>query len=156
MLGTLALVPMRKEQGQSREAPPLGLAGTDELVDDDLCPIAEIAELAFPNRQAMRFGRGESVFESHDRFLRQHRARHGERRLAGGEMLQRDVPNARGLVMQHRIPVEVCTAPAVLAGEAYRIPLLEEARIRESLGTAPIEGEIAGHHALASLHDGEH
>src|SRR5882762_1848798 len=132
MLGTLALVAVRKEQGQSREAPPLGLAGADELIDDDLCPIAEIAELAFPNRQAMRFGRGESVFESHDRFFRQHRVRYGERRLAGGKMLQRDVPESRGLVMQHRMPVEERTAPAVLAGEAYRIPLLNEARIGES------------------------
>src|SRR6266849_5825913 len=105
MLGTLALVPMRKEQGQSREAPPLGLAGTDELIDDDLCPIAEIAELAFPNRQAMRFRRGESIFESHDRFFRQHGVGYRERRLAGGKMLQRNIPVSRGLVMQHRMPV---------------------------------------------------
>ncbi len=156
MLGTLALVPMRKEQGQSREAPPLGLAGTDELVDDDLCPIAEIAELAFPNRQAMRFGRGESVFESHDRFFRQYRVRYRERRLAGGKMLQRDVSAPGGLVVQHGMPVEESAAPAVLAGEAHRIPLLEEARIREILGTTPIESEIARHHALTCLHDGEH
>src|SRR6267154_3311899 len=114
MLGTLALVPMRKEQGQSREAPPLGLAGTDELVDDDLCPIAKIAELAFPNRQAMRFRRGESVLESNDRFLRQHRVRHRERRLAGGTMLQRDVPSSGGLVVQHCVPVKERAAPAVL------------------------------------------
>src|SRR6202011_74999 len=143
MLGTLALVPVRKEQGQSRETPPLGLAGTDELIDDDLCPIAKIAELAFPNRQAMRFRRGESVFESHDRFFRQYRVRYRERRLAGGKMLQRDVSAPGGLIMQHCVPVKESTAPAILAGEAYRITLLEKARIREILGTTPIESEIA-------------
>src|ERR1700730_6327448 len=156
MLGALALVPMRKEQGQSREAAPLGLAGTDELVDDDLCPIAKIAELAFPNRQAMRFRRGESVFESHHRLFRQHRVRYRERRLGGGKVLQRDVPSSGGLVAQHCMTVEERAAPAILAGEAYRIPLLEEARIREILGTTPTESQIARHHALASLHDGEH
>src|ERR1700692_3292279 len=148
MLGALALVSMRQEQGQPREAPPLGLAGTDELVDDDLCPIAKIAELAFPNRQAMRFRRGESIFESHHRFFRQYRVRHRERRLAGGKMLQRDVSAPAGLVMQHCMPVEESTAPAILAGEAYRVPFLEKARIGEILGTTPIESEIARHHAL--------
>src|ERR1700687_150419 len=142
MLGALALVPVRKEQGQSREAAPLGLAGTDELIDDDLCPVAKIAELAFPNRKAMRFRRGESVFESHDRFFGQYRVRHRERRLAGGKMLQRDVSAPGGLVMQHCMSVEESTAPAILAGEAYRIPLLEEARIGEIFGTTPIESEI--------------
>src|SRR6266403_1539694 len=147
MLGALTLVPVRKEQGESRKAPPLGFAGTDELIDDDLRPVAEIAELAFPNRQAMRFGRGESVFESHDRLFRQYRVRYRERRLVGGKMLQRDVPASRGLVVQHGMPVEESAAPAVLSGEAHRIPILNQARIRESLGTTPVEGEIARHHA---------
>src|ERR1700722_6874250 len=145
MLGALALVPVRQEQGQSRETPPLGFAGADELIDDDLCAIAKIAELAFPNRQAMRFGRGESVFESHDRFFRQHRVRDRERRLAGGKMLQRYVPASRDLVVQHGMPVEESSAPAILAGEPHRIALLDEARIGKILRTTPIESEIARH-----------
>src|SRR5882757_4254448 len=133
MLGALTLVPVRKEQGESRKAPPLGFAGTDELIDDHLCPVAEIAELAFPNRQAMRLGRGESVFESHDRLFRQHRVRYRERRLTGGKMLQRHVAASRGLVVQYCVPVEESTAPAILPGEPYRVSLLDETGIRQIL-----------------------
>jgi len=60
MLGALTLVSMRKEQRESRETTPLGFARTDELIDDDLRAVAEIAELALPNRQAMRLRGGES------------------------------------------------------------------------------------------------
>src|ERR1700675_2308808 len=105
---------------------------------DCLGPVAKNPELAFPNRQAMRFGRGESVFESHDRLFRQYRVRYRERRLAGGKMWQRTVSPPGGLVTQHCMPVEESAAPAILAGEASRIPLLEEARVREILGTTPI------------------
>src|SRR5436305_15108458 len=99
MFGALALVAVRKEQRQARETAPFGFAGADELIDDDLRSIAEVTELAFPNGQAVRFGGGEAVFETHHRFFRQHRVRRRNRRLAGGEMLQRYAPLTRALVL---------------------------------------------------------
>src|SRR5258708_25685334 len=46
---TLAFVAMRQEQGDAGHAAPLGFPRADELVDDDLRTVAEIAELALPN-----------------------------------------------------------------------------------------------------------
>src|ERR1700738_2507070 len=98
MLGTLTFISMRQKQSKPRQTAPLGFAGADELIDDDLCPVAEIAELTLPNRQAMRLGRRESVFESHDRLLGQYRVGHRERGLVGSQVLQRHVAPPRDLV----------------------------------------------------------
>ena len=48
VLRTLALVAMRQEQREARQPAPLRLARADELIDDDLRAIAEIAELRLP------------------------------------------------------------------------------------------------------------
>ena len=48
MFRTLAFVAVRQQQHESAQAIPLRFAGTDELIDDDLRAVGEIAELAFP------------------------------------------------------------------------------------------------------------
>src|SRR5262249_53570072 len=64
MLGALAFIAMRKEHHQAGEQPPLVFAGDDELVDDDLGSVREIAELGFPEREAVRIVAAESVLEA--------------------------------------------------------------------------------------------
>ena len=54
VLGALALVAMREQQHQPRRLVPLDLGGGQELVDDDLGPVYEIAELSFPGHQGVR------------------------------------------------------------------------------------------------------
>src|SRR4051794_35593289 len=54
MLGTLALIPMRKKHHEPAHALPLALGARDELVDDDLRAVGEIAELRFPDGQSLR------------------------------------------------------------------------------------------------------
>ena len=71
MFGTLPFVAMWQEQGQAAEPSPLRLAGTDELVDDNLRAVREVTELAFPDRQGSGLGRGVTVFERHDRLFGQ-------------------------------------------------------------------------------------
>ena len=104
----------------------------------------------------MRCGRRESVFEAHHRLLGQHRIGHGEGGLAGGQMLQGDEATPRGLVVQHRMSMEEGASAAILAGQPHRIALLNQAGIGEIFGAAPIEREVARHHALARPHDGQH
>src|SRR5687768_7089273 len=106
MLRALPLVTMRQEQRQTAQTAPLRFAGTDELVDDDLSAVGEVAELAFPESQAIGLGRRKSVLETHDRFFRQQRIDHGEVGLTGCEMLERDVRLAAVLVVPDRMTVE--------------------------------------------------
>jgi hypothetical protein len=53
MLRAATLIAMGKEEGQSRRLSPLGKARDDELVDDDLRPVDEIAELCLPAHQRL-------------------------------------------------------------------------------------------------------
>jgi len=43
---------------------PLGLAGRDELVDDALGGVVEVAELRLPAHQRVRVGHREAQFET--------------------------------------------------------------------------------------------
>ena len=70
VLRTLTFVAVGQEQGQAAQAPPLGFAGSDELVDHHLGAIGEITELGFPDDQGVRRRRGVSVFEAQHGFLR--------------------------------------------------------------------------------------
>ena len=72
MLGSLALIAMRQEQRQPAQAPPLGLARRDELVNQHLGTVDEVAKLAFPDHQALGAGAGIAVLKTQHRFFRQH------------------------------------------------------------------------------------
>jgi hypothetical protein len=51
VLRALPLVAVREQQDQPGGLPPLVLGGDDELVDDDLRAVDEVAELRLPQRQ---------------------------------------------------------------------------------------------------------
>jgi hypothetical protein len=59
VLGALALVAVRQQQRQPRGLPPLRQAGDDELVDDHLRAVDEVAELRLPEHE--RLGRRDGV-----------------------------------------------------------------------------------------------
>src|SRR3546814_10791864 len=64
MLGPLPFIAMRQQQHEAIGAQPLGLARRDELVDHDLRAVAEIAELRFPEHEALRIGHRIAIFEA--------------------------------------------------------------------------------------------
>ena len=64
MLGALALVAVGKQEHESGGQTPLVFAGADELVDDDLGAVHEIAELRFPQDEAFGIVAGEAVLKA--------------------------------------------------------------------------------------------
>ncbi len=64
MLRTLALIAMGQQHDETRHAQPLRFTRGDELVDDDLGAVGEIAELRFPQHQRLRFGEAVAVIEA--------------------------------------------------------------------------------------------
>src|ERR1039458_2609315 len=80
MVGSLALVAVRQPQHDPGALAPLLLARADELVDDRLGAVDEIAELGFPEDQRVRPGDRVAVLESDRRVLRQQRVIHVELR----------------------------------------------------------------------------
>ncbi len=110
VLGTLAFVAVRQEQGQAAQAAPLGFTGSDELVDHHLGAIGEITELGFPDDQGVRRSRGVAVFEAQHGFLGQQRVHDGHVQI-GVDALQRRIGGAVHLVVQHRVAVKKSAAP---------------------------------------------
>lgn len=111
MLRTLPFVAVRQEQGQAAQASPLGLAGGNELVDDDLCAIDEIAELGLPDGQRTRFGRSVAILEPEYGFFRQQRVDYGHAPGIFGQLAQRQQGLTVGLVVQHGMAVEKVPRP---------------------------------------------
>jgi len=70
VLRPLAFVAMRQQQHEAAHAQPFRFARRQELVDDDLRAIGEIAELRLPQHQRHRVGKAVAVFETDDRRLR--------------------------------------------------------------------------------------
>ena len=64
VLGSLTFISVRQEERQARLLTPLGLAGGDELVDDDLGPVAEVTELRLPGDEGLVPFDRVSVLES--------------------------------------------------------------------------------------------
>ena len=64
VLGARALVAVRQQQRQARGLAPLGQAGDDELVDDDLGAVDEVAELRLPEHERLGRLRRVAVLEA--------------------------------------------------------------------------------------------
>jgi hypothetical protein len=142
---------MREEQDDARQQIPLVLARRDELVDDDLGAVGEVAELGLPEHQ--RFGEvaAVAVLEAEHRGLGQHRVVDLEAGLAGGDVAQRHVLVVVLDVDQHRVALVEGAAPAVLPGQAHRDALLEERGEGDRLGHAVVERALALPHLGALL-----
>ena len=92
---------MGQQQHEARHAQPFALTGRDELVDDYLRAVGEVAELCFPQHQRVRLGQAVAIFEAEHRLLRQHGVDDFEVRLILGKMFERREFLLVHLVHQH-------------------------------------------------------
>src|SRR5207247_7403007 len=65
MFGALALVAVRHQQDETGVLPPLRAVSHDELIDDRLRDVGEVAELRLPQYELVRDRRAEPVLEAH-------------------------------------------------------------------------------------------
>ena len=94
VLRARSLVAVRQQQGQARGLPPLGEAGDEELVDDDLGPVDEVAVLRLPQDERLGGGDRVAVLEAEAGVLGQRRVVELEAGARAGQVLERDVPLA--------------------------------------------------------------
>ena len=91
VLRPLAFVAVRQQHHQTAHTAPLLLAGADELVDNHLRAVGEVAELRFPDGQSTRLCGGIAVFKCQDRFFRQHGVPDFKMALTVVDVLQRRI-----------------------------------------------------------------
>ena len=72
MLRPLALIAVRQQEHETRHAQPFALAGGDELVDDDLRAVGEVAELRLPQHERVGLGEAVAIFEAEHGLLGEH------------------------------------------------------------------------------------
>ncbi len=65
MFRTLAFEAMRQQQDESAGLIPLRFGGAEELINNDLRAVDEIAELGFPHDQGQRIGHAIAEFKTH-------------------------------------------------------------------------------------------
>ena len=89
VVGTLALVAVREQQHDARALAPLLLGRRDELVDDGLRAVGEVAELGLPQHERVGALDRVAVLEAHRRVLAEQRVVDPELRLVVGEVRER-------------------------------------------------------------------
>src|SRR5262245_23802408 len=128
-----------QQQGDSTQAPPLVLRGSDELIDDGFRNVPEIAELIFPGNQTIRTIKTVSVLETEHAGFGKRAVVDVDRRLIWSYVLKWIVGVSVFNVMQNRVPVAECSAFRVLTAEAHAFSLRSQRSKRQSLSSRPIE-----------------
>ena len=139
VLGARALVAVRQQHRQPRALAPLGERGDDELVDDHLRRVHEVAELRLPQHEAVRCLHRVAVLEAEAGDLRQRRVVQLHRREGAREVLDGRDPLARLVSCRTRWRWE--KVPRSTSWPVRRIgrPLAEQRGERERLGMGPVD-----------------
>ena len=139
VLRPLPFVAVREEHHQAAAAVPLRFAGRDELIDDDLGAVGEVAELGLPEHEGLWVVEGVTVLEPEHRRFAEEAVEDVERGGREGEVGQR----AEGLAVVGIVVVGVAVAerrpPAVLPAQANGMIFEHERTERQRLGGAPID-----------------
>ena len=139
MLRALAFEAVGEQQHEAALLAPLVLGGDDELVDDRLRAVGEVAELRLPAHERVAVGDRVAVLEAERRELREHGVVDHERRGVGAEVRERRVLRFGLVVDEHRVALAERAPPRVLAGEADRRALEEQRAERERLRERPVD-----------------
>src|SRR5947209_5620543 len=128
VLGALALVAVREEQHEAAHALPLRLRAGEELVDDHLRAVDEVAELRLPEDQPAGVGEAHAELEAEYGVLGQHAVDDAEGRLVAPDVVERNVPVAGLDVVEDGVALAEGAAAGVLPAHPDRdAPALQPA-----------------------------
>src|SRR5262249_55191146 len=131
MLRSLSLVAVGQEQDEAAHPLPFRFARGDELVDDDLRAVREVAELRLPQDEAARIAARQTVFESDDADLGERAVDDLELGLDRVEVRERNVASPGLAVVQLGVALAERSADGVLPRQPHRDALDQQAAERE-------------------------
>ncbi|EGE56100.1 hypothetical protein RHECNPAF_750063 [Rhizobium etli CNPAF512] len=153
VLRTLALIAVRQQADEARHAQPLAFARRDELVEDHLRAVGEIAELGFPKRQRIRAGERVTIFETEDGLFRKHRIDDFVTGLRRRQVGERDVAFFGLLIVENRVALRESAAFAILSGQTDLVAFDDERSERKRFRHRPVEAFAALDHVGAVFHE---
>ena len=139
VLGTLAVVAVGKGHDEAGTLHPLDLAGGDELVDDALGVVGEVAELGLPHDEGVGGGEGVAVLEAKGAELAEGRVGDDELGLVAADVLERGVGVFVLLVVEDGVALGEGAALDVLAGNANVVALGDKGAEGEGLSGGPVD-----------------
>src|SRR5207249_1610909 len=128
---------------------PLLLGAHDELIDDHLRRVHEIAELRLPDHERLRVFEAVAVLVAERGDLGQRAVLDLDGRLALRDRSEDRPRRARLRVVQATVALAEGAPRGVLSGEADPRPVRGEARERERLARGPVERAAAAGHLAA-------
>ena len=143
VLGPLPLHAVRQQQDEAAHAVPLRLRRGQELVDDDLRGVHEVAELRLPDREPLGHVEAVAVLEAEHARLGQRAVARLEDALLVADVLERRVLRLRLRVEERRVAVAERAAPRVLTRQPHADALREQRPEGERLAHAPVAGLFA-------------
>ena len=146
VLRTLAFVAVRQQHHEAGEQIPLVFSGADELVDDDLGDVDEVAELRFPEDERFGIVAAVAVFEAEDSGFGERGVVDFATRLVGRDVFQRHVFVLVLDVDEDGVALIEGAAAGVLSAQADVGTGFHQAGKGESLGHAVIHGTLACAH----------
>ena len=105
VLGALPLIAVRQEQCQAGKPPPLVFGRGDELIDDHLRVVREVAELSLPEHKGLRIVAAVAVFEPEDRRFGQRRVVNFERSAISRRVARAARIAVRSHINEHGMPL---------------------------------------------------
>src|SRR5262245_7806154 len=149
----LSLVTVRQQEHQRRLQTPLRASRRDELIEDDLRTVDEVAVLRFPDDQMRGLLDVVAELEAHRAVLAQRAVVNLERRSGLLDRLQWAESAAIHRVVKHRVAMAERATLDVLAGQPDRNAVSKDRRKRQFFGGGPIHGPFGGivQHRLAAL-----
>src|ERR1041384_7503471 len=149
MLGALSFIAVRQQKHYTALLIPFLFTRCDELIDDHLSRIDEVAELSFPQHQRRKICDAVAVFKSK-------RARFGQRTVvdfiprAIGKLRKRRPLGAGLSVGESSMAMTESSANRVLTGEPHGDPFSEQRAERERFSHAPIDVRCSFDHLRSS------
>ena len=153
VLRSLTLVPVREQEHERGLQSPLRAARGDELVDDHLRAVDEVAVLRFPDHEAIGFLDVVAELESDDAGFAERAVVDLERGARLRERLERDERLAGLRVVEHRVTLAERAALDVFSGQPDRDAVGQDAGKGELLGRGPVDRSLGRvvQHRLAAL-----
>ena len=139
MFRALPFVAVGQEHDQAAGPAPFRLGRGDELVDDDLGAVGEIAELGLPHDEHVGLVERIAVIEAEHGGLGEQAVVDAEFGLVFFEMVERDVALFGLGIDQDGVPLAEGAAAAVLAAQSDRGVFPEERADCQGLGERPVE-----------------
>ena len=141
----LALIAVRQEQDHARALSPLLLGARDELVDDGLGAVREVAELRLPEDESIGPFDGVPILEPDCGVLAQERVVDPELRLLVAQVREGQPLLAVLAVVEHRVPLHERAAAGVLPGHPHGGALEQQRAEGEEFPEGPVDRSVAAH-----------